>query len=238
MSLTQSIEIGPILEKALRVLMDNLVPLAVLALVIVGLPSLVLSGELFSEAMLSPGLWIEFSVTGIILMFCQALLVAAVMDATARHLRGEPALSLGAQLSGALPAVVPVVAVALLMAIGIWIGLWLLLLPGLYLMVRWVVAVPVAAIERPGAIASLSRSAALTRGSGWTIFGYIIVIWLLGIVVSWLAGVVFGILGIGALGEAIVQSAFAGYMAIVAVLLYRELRRVRGEPVLDPAALD
>ena len=38
----------------------------------------------------------------------------------------------------------------------------------------WWVAIPVAVIERPGAIASLQRSAELTRGRRWQVFGLII----------------------------------------------------------------
>jgi len=57
-----------------------------------------------------------------------------------------------------------VIGVALLEMLAIVGGFLLLVVPGIIVSLMLMVAVPVAIIERPGVMASLKRSAALTKG--------------------------------------------------------------------------
>jgi hypothetical protein len=54
-------------------------------------------------------------------------------------------------------------------------GLALLVVPGIILMVMWYVAVPVCVVENAGPEQSLRRSAALTKGLRWKVFGIFLV---------------------------------------------------------------
>jgi hypothetical protein len=78
-------------------------------------------------------------------------------------------------------AVLPVVAVVVLLyTLGTIVGAILLIVPGVYLMVRWLVAPQVAVVEAPdGAAAALAGSSRLVRGSWWRVFGILIVLNLL-----------------------------------------------------------
>jgi hypothetical protein len=57
------------------------------------------------------------------------------------------------------------------MWLGIAGALLLLLVPGVMLCCVWAVAIPAAVVERPGVLAALARSAALTRGRRWQVLG-------------------------------------------------------------------
>lgn len=62
-----------------------------------------------------------------------------------------------------------------LSVIGVLFGLLLLILPGLYLWVKFYLVVPAAVFGGAGPISSLSESYALTDGAFWSIFGALLV---------------------------------------------------------------
>ena len=72
---------------------------------------------------------------------------------------------------------------------------------GLYLYLRWFVAIPLIVIDGFGVRAAIARSAQLTRGSRWYIFGALILIFVLQLVFNFLITVVAAAIG-GAMGAA------------------------------------
>jgi hypothetical protein len=72
------------------------------------------------------------------------------------------------------------------------LGFVLLIIPGLYLMARLYLMVPVAVIERPAPIALLQRSWALTADHGWTI------LWFLALAILFLFGAAVLVGGVAA----------------------------------------
>jgi hypothetical protein len=75
------------------------------------------------------------------------------------------------------PFVVTIAVGAFVYALFTSIGLLLLLVPGLFLMTRWCLIVPVIVIERRGVVAAFRRSNRLVKGHGWPVF------WVVGIMV-------------------------------------------------------
>jgi hypothetical protein len=59
----------------------------------------------------------------------------------------------------------------LLVGLATALGLLMCIVPGVYVSVLYAVAVPVAVIERKGALDSMSQSRELARGHGWPILG-------------------------------------------------------------------
>lgn len=117
-----------------------------------------------------------------------------------------------------------------------------------FIATRLWVTIPVIAVERPGVIAALRRSWALTRGHAWRIFGIILVMWAGTIGVSTVAGfaVFFAIVFIGGItglivgqGVNIFVSLLANALyAIAAAVAYVELRRAKeGFGIEDIAAV-
>jgi hypothetical protein len=105
----------------------------------------------------------------------QAALVETVndvRDGRADRSIGETYKAVQARLPSAIGA-------GVLAAIGIGIGLVLLIVPGLYLLTIWSMLIPVIVIERRSAGEAFTRSREVVRGNGWSVFGLIIITFLL-----------------------------------------------------------
>jgi hypothetical protein len=160
----------------------------------------------------------------------QGMVVEAVRDI----LDGRRDHTVGTLFSSASPFIGALFGVGVLAGIGIAIGLVLLIVPGLFLLTIWAVIVPAVVIDRTGVMGAFGRSRELVRGSGWQVFGVIVVLFLLQVVVG-------GILN--AIGDSVSDGSFAGYAiadligrvlivplsAIAATVMYVELRRIKGE---------
>jgi hypothetical protein len=70
-------------------------------------------------------------------------------------------------------------------------GYLLFIVPGLMLTVAWMVAVPAQVVEHTGVFGALGRSAALTRGHRWAIFGLLLIYLIASLV---LQGAIIGII--------------------------------------------
>ena len=101
----------------------------------------------------------------------QGALVEAVQDVR----DGRVDMTIGELYERTRPFLPALIAAGLLAGIGISIGLVLLIVPGLVLLTRWSVLVPVIVLEKRRAGEAFGRSTELVRGSGWTVFGIVIV---------------------------------------------------------------
>lgn len=86
------------------------------------------------------------------------------------HHNGDDETSIADVLAQSTARLGKLVCVSLLTALGVAFGFALLIVPGLVLMTRWALAVPVAMLEDGNARHALSRSRELVRGNGWSIF--------------------------------------------------------------------
>lgn len=101
----------------------------------------------------------------------QGALVEAVRDVR----DGSVDVSVGDLYASVRPRLAGLIVAGLLAGLGIAVGLVLLVVPGLYLLTRWSLIVPSIVLEGRSAGASFGRSAELVRGSGWRMFGLILV---------------------------------------------------------------
>jgi hypothetical protein len=140
----------------------------------------------------------------------------------------------------------PLVAVVFITALGILAGFLLLLIPGIYLFVIWLVAPITVVTEHRGIRDAIGRSVALVRGHFWWVLGswlaIQITVGLAGLLISDLINIPFGAVG-GTLG--IVLRGLGAFIALTIVapvgnagvaLIYVDLR-VHEHPVwpLPPA---
>jgi len=98
------------------------------------------------------------------------ILVGAVTYGVFEHLSGGEKPGPGEILRKGFSKMGDIWIVGLLTGLGIALGFCALIVPGLVLLARWWLAVPVAVIESPGARAAIERSTALTEGSRWRVF--------------------------------------------------------------------
>lgn len=183
------LEVGSVLRRTFQVWAANLLPFSLVGLVAY-LPVLLLIGLLAGiDAMTAS----TERVVDIVSNLFTLLITGAVTYGVFRHLHGERAearevLRVGLSRFGA------VWAAGILFGLALLVGFCLFVIPGLLVIARYWVAVPVAVIESPGASASLQRSQELTEGNRWRVFAIAILMGLVTILSMILLGVAVGML--------------------------------------------
>lgn len=132
---------------------------------------------------------IGFLVVMILSLIGALLIYPIVMFGTVRTMRGQDWRFMEA-LGHVLRIIVPYFILGLLISFGIGLEMLLLLIPGIILFVRWYVALPVRVAEPVSITAAMSRSAALTSGRRWEIFGAALVLFVVGSLVAAIFGAV------------------------------------------------
>jgi hypothetical protein len=226
------LDLGKIMSLTLRIVHENFGPLALIALLCVGL----------TEGLASLIAWQAPSTNTSGRMVAgvgQAMMQAAIMPRVVAGLNGAKIdfkQSMG-QASGLL---FPFLGINILAALGIGLGCLLLVVPGLILACGWSVATAARAVEGPGVHRALSRSMALTKGRRWGIFwlglGYLAVVVMASILVNFLSAALVG-QRVTDLAAIPVLTAGASMLGAVGVAcLYYELRRTKEGAAPDSVA--
>lgn len=186
-------DIGKVIERTFGVIGANFPTLFGLALVLAALPQAVAALALSPSAAGVPNLSPLWALGSLVAVVASFVLQAAVVHASVVDLNGGKA-SFGDGLRVGMSNFLPVLGISILMTIGIALGMVLLIVPGVMLAIAWSVAVPAQVVEKTGVIQSFGRSAALTRGSRWAIFGLFFVYLLLAFGFMIVAGLIFAAL--------------------------------------------
>lgn len=101
--------------------------------------------------------------------------------------------------------------------LGAGLGFILFVIPGVWLLVRWSLALPAMVVERRGPPAALGRSYGLVAGRWWTLFGLTLVYFL----VALLAGLVGAVLGPLSVVVDGVMNGLASALFVAAYLRFR-----------------
>jgi hypothetical protein len=140
--------------------------------IVIGLPNLI---EADPQTTSGAVLLTLAAIAGLILEFVG---LAVILDGAFRVMRGRD-IAFPDVVRRALPRFWAIIALAFLLGIALFLGLMLFLLPAIVMAVRWVVALPACVVEGLGPFASMRRSADLTEGHRWKIFGLLVVALLL-----------------------------------------------------------
>jgi hypothetical protein len=242
--------VGNAIGTAFSVLFRNIVPFGILCLLVTA-PSFLfwlLPGIGVSEnyGVTDSGISYRWNAVGgggfayLLQLVLGQLGTAALTYGTFQDLRGRQA-SLDECVRRGIALILPVIGVAIVMTIIISVGTLLLVVPGLIFATMLWVAIPVAVVERPGVIASLKRSATLTKGHRWQIFGILILLVLISVALGWLVGFVLPLSGtvtIAAFGNWVVQAFTTALGAVIAAVSYHALRVSKeGGDINDIAAV-
>jgi Membrane domain of glycerophosphoryl diester phosphodiesterase len=100
----------------------------------------------------------------------QGALVEAVRDVR----DGRFDSSIGELYARTRPRLPALISAGVLAGIGVVIGLILLIIPGLYLLTRWLFITPAIVLEGRSAGESFGRSTELVKGRGWSVSGLMI----------------------------------------------------------------
>lgn len=209
------------------------VPLALVVYLILGVVSLVL---VLLLGWVGAVLGALISIVGF--FWLQGALVEAVQDVR----DGRQDLSLGATFARVQPRLPTIIAAGLIAGIAIALCLvTIILIPlGLFLLTIWALIIPVIVLEGKSAGESLGRSRELVKGSGWSVFGVIVIT----IVAAIVANIVLTILtfwlpdGVESFVQSVISNTVVGpFIAVAWTLMYFALAQGRSD-VAAPAAAD
>lgn len=226
---SQSLEVGRVLVGTVAILKAQAPLLLALSILVVGGPELAQVAGLF-EIQAFPR-WLQGMIRLALSSAGDMVLIAV---ATAAAVGGDSWRRLPARFPAAL-------LVGLAAGTAQVLGYVLLIIPGLLLQIMWIAAVPVCVAERPG-FAALGRSAALTEGRRWPIFGLMIIYTVGAVAIALAVGaVVFAFRG--ALSNDLLEASVEGGAEVImsavgaagCVALYLELLGIREGPAKSVA---
>ena len=215
--------VGRVFNQTLSVLSRNLLPFCIVT-GIAAIPYVFF----FSTTTRAPspgaaGLVVLGVISGMVL---NALSQAIILYGAFEDMRGRP-VNLVDSIRVGLSRFFPVIGTALLVGIFTMLAGIALIIPAFIVMSMLFVSMPACVVERLGPVKSTGRSAQLTKGHRWKIFG----LWFTVIIVGAIAQAAIGGLArvIGGLVAAqitlLLWNAFFGaFSAILAVVTYRDLR--------------
>ena len=154
-------------------------------------------------------------------------LMAACVSRFLLALEAGRVLDVGEALREGMQVVVPAAAAVALAAIGIAAGALLLILPGIWLAVRWAFVAQAVVVggERGGE--ALRASAGLVDGTWWTVFGRLIVLNLVGGAIALLTGLPAAGITNGVVYTVLITigtAASVAYTALATTMLYFDRR--------------
>ena len=106
------------------------------------------------------------------------IVTIALIYGAVRSLRGHK-VGVGECLTEGVRRLPAAIAVGILAVLAYVLGVVLLIIPGLFLITLWAVAIPAAVVEKAGIGGSFVRSMELTRDRRWRVFGAMVVSWIL-----------------------------------------------------------
>jgi hypothetical protein len=167
----------------------------------------------------------------------EAALVEAVQDIR----DGRADLSIGETFRRVGPRLGAVIGTSILAGLGIALGFVLLIVPGLILLTLWSLVVPVIVLEGTPAMQAFGRSRELVRGHGMSVFGVIVLAFLLLVAVTIVVAIVLAPIGNSGVRQSL-SNLVSGVLtapvyALVATVLYFRLRAAHGDDT-TPAVAD
>jgi hypothetical protein len=154
---------------------------------------------------------------------------AIVLYGAFQDMRGRP-VDMVASVQVGLRRFFPVIGVAVAVTLLGFLGLVAFIVPGVIAFTRWFVAIPVCVVEGRGVFSSLARSALLTKGHRWNIFGLMAVLYVADSIVDSQIDQTLSLVAGGtvALAAHVTWSGIWGaFYAIFAVVTYHDLRVAR-----------
>ena len=179
-------------------------------------------------------------IVGIVMFVAIFVLYAALVFGTFRDLSGNRA-SVGDLISRGLARALPVLAVSILAFFGLMLGMLLLVVPFFILACMWAIVVPANVVEGRGVFDSFKRSAELTSGYRWHIFGLGILYYVFAIIFTVVLAAVMVMVSLilpylGMVVSFLINAVTTAFTAVSLTVIYAELRRVKEGVSVDQIA--
>jgi hypothetical protein len=218
--------VGRVFTQTFSVLSRNLLPFCIVT-VIAALPYYFLLGANGrTVGAVSAGRAGVAALWFILALLLNALSQAVILYAAFEDMRGRP-VNMIESLRIGFGRIIPVLGTAIRVGLFTMLGGIALVIPAFIVMTMLFVAIPACVVERLGPVKSAGRSAALTKGYRWRIFGlWISFILVLGIVQSVSVGITSSIGGlfVAQLVLLLWNAVYIAFSATLIVVTYRDLR--------------
>lgn len=227
--------VGRVLTQSFSIFFRNIAPFGLLALVITSptyLYQMFAGVPDFTNLETAPNFSATMVVMGFVGLLLSYLVTAALVYGTLEDLRGNK-VSVGDCFSQGIARMFPVTGIAIVNMILIAIAFVFLVIPAFIVITMLWVTVPVAVVERRG-LGSLGRSAELTKGHRWAIFGLLLIMGVVMMAIGMLFGVFSGMSMMGGITDTTytillsinwLSGAFiAMFAAILGAVTYHDLR--------------
>jgi MFS family permease len=218
--------VGAVLNRTSSVLSRNFLTFFIVTIVAY-LPLLLIPGATADvttdPAAISLGL---IGLAAFLTMVLGMLSQAVVLYGAFQDMRGCQ-VNLSESLKVGLRRFLPIIGLAIVMSFGLMLGFILLLVPGFILFAMWFVATPPCVVEQLGPFRSLGRSAQLTKGHRWKVFGLFIVLMLISAVIGGGLSMTlrqFGSPVLTAIGNLLWNGVWGALYSIAVVVTYHDLR--------------
>ncbi len=151
--------------------------------------------------------------------------------------------AVGRSLQRAAAVLLPVMGTVVLSGLGVLIGFLALVVPGIYLSMRWYLASQTVVVEGRSPVGALRRSGELVTDYWWTTFGRVLLIGLIGGLLAYGLGIPIGVVAhlaesgpLYLLGTILTDGISLSFVALGSTLLYFDLRaRKEPAPISQPA---
>jgi hypothetical protein len=192
-------DLGRVIERTFGAIGAHGLPLFLMAVIFVGLPQVALAWgqSQFIAAntdLMTAGVivWLISLVVGVI---CNVIMQGVVTHTVVADLQGRKS-TIGESLGAGLRSFWVLLGVGIVAGLAMMLGFVLLVVPGILIMLVWLVAGPVVVAEGAGVGRALQRSRDLTRNHRW----WLLLLTVVYVVISWIIGIMIGIAGMAAIG--------------------------------------
>ena len=227
----EKLSIGRVVSETVGIIGRNLVPVGVVALLIAA--AIVIATQVIASMVgrVTPSDILIVGLAGLLI----AIVVRTVATGGITHIAASDQVGqrvgIGPAFATGLRLALPLLGLGLVVGLCVGLAALLLVVPGLMLAMRWLVAVPARVVECPTMGSSLARSTALTDGSRWRLFGLAVLLGVFGLIVEsvvvGLATAVGGGTVLVALMQIVAGTITTSISATGVAVCYMELRRIR-----------
>ncbi|WP_282119251.1 hypothetical protein [Ruegeria atlantica] len=244
---SEALGVGSIVGESFSILFKNFITVILLALVPTLLSS-VIAGMMVGADVALGAADPDFSTSSGVTTWVLTILLQVVFYALTTALLVQLAydaklgrrLQVGRYFAPALQAAIPVAVLTTVAGILTGFATLALIIPGLWVYAVFSMVAPAVVIEKAG-FGGLGRSAALTKGYRWPIFGALLLIGICAGIGGFLASFAAGLLeGVGSwamtAGFSVVAAFGAGLSGISVALIYARLREIKEGVSVDQIA--
>lgn len=215
-------DFGRVTSRTFALIKRNFVPFLVLSLILAGVPYFLflLVPLTFGD---DPAVAGPVSLVATLVLVAGGLVLqAAVTRASVDELSGKR-ISIGAALSSGIAVALPLLGFGLLFGLGVGLGLVLLIVPGIYLALRWAVSAPIIVVERLGVFKAMARSGVLTENHRWAILGLLVLYMIFALIAQ-------GLIALAIPGGWATMAALPGgsVLAVVALVAFQTFASIVG----------